>query len=679
MGLRQHRALAVTTIDAGTPDRAEEMGAQVTGTDPDERRPGPSRKGPTLAENEPTALVDAVIRLMPDASVVVDGDGVIIGANALAEQMFGYPPGALVGMGVETLIPERFRTQHVANRRTYSTDPRSRPMGAGLDLWARRRDGSEFPVDVSLAPLGVPERPLVMAAVRDLTERRAAAEAQSRLAAIVAASDDAIVSLALAGTVTSWNPGAERLLGYRAEEIVGRPLWRLVPAGRRAALEETMARVRAGLRTPTYDSTCLRKDGTEVEVACSVSLMRDQAGRPAGFAAILRDITERKRAEDELRHVLIQLQRRERLVEATAEIRLLLLSGEELARSMKVIAQRAAELADAEGAALALPVGDGLLHVVAAEGAAANLLEDTLAADDSILGAAVTSTDVVVTDRLSEESGFRLGEGTPAARGPAAAVPLRTAAGPKGALLVVRHDGRPPFAPDDIDLIVGFAEQAGLAVELARARQNAEQLAVVADRERIARDLHDHVIQRLFAVGMSLQAASHTVADPAALARLQHAVDELDATIRQVRSTIFSLEQQARGDTSSSTSTRARVLQVVSQSAEALGFQPRLQFDGPIDAAVPEALVADLLAVVREALANTAKHAAANSVEVALSARDELVVEVTDDGTGIGTPTRASGLANLRARAERHGGSLEVTDRSEGGTRLRWRVPLARS
>jgi signal transduction histidine kinase len=238
----------------------------------------------------------------------------------------------------------------------------------------------------------------------------------------------------------------------------------------------------------------------------------------------------------------------------------------------------------------------------------------------------------------------------------------------------VRLVGRTAFSPEEIRLVESFGQQAGLAIELDRAQNDREQLAVLGDRERIARDLHDHVVQRLFAVGMALQAASRSITDTTALDRIGESIEELDATIRDVRSTIFSLA--LRTDDRVGTSTRARLLDVTSLAAQGLGFQPRLQFDGPIDTRVPEELVPDALAVVREGLSNAARHARASRVEVRVDVNNDLTITVTDNGVGIGPITRSSGLANLRARAEAHGGSMTVEKVDKRGTRLRWNVPL---
>jgi len=656
-------------------------------------------------------LVGAVVRLMPDAAVVVDEDGRIVAANKLAEALFGYPAGGLESEPVDHLVPERFRSGHGAHRSSYVGNPTQRPMGAGLELWAKRRDGTEFPVDISLAPLGVPERPLTLAAIRDLTQRRAEWAALGRLAAVVAASEDAIVSMDLNGTVTSWNPGAQRLFEYGADEIVGRPIFRLVSAERRSEIEEQLARLRAGMRIPTRDARRLRKDRAEIDVSESMSLIREPSGEPVGFTWLMRDIAERKLAESEQRRLLVETQRRERWLEAISEIRLSLLGGGSVSDWLRLIVRRAHELADTDASAILLApdatgpaVSDDELDLIVAAyegesmahldegGAAVSAYEPVFA---EVLRSAATwaSSDrgsagggTTGHPREHEQPGrsgdvgqssesrrwTRPREGTLA--GPLVVAAVATSRGPRGVLVVSRSVGRAEFDEADVRMIGSLAQQAGIALEFAAAQGDRDQLALIADRERIARDLHDHVIQRLFAVGMALQAATHSILDSRALERINDSVEELDSTIRDVRSTIFSLEIRAAERVESST--RSRILDVTSMAAESLGFQPRLQFDGPVDTRVPEEMVPDVLAVVRESLSNAARHAEASTVEVRIQVRDDLVITVTDDGKGLAGATRSSGIANLRARAQGRKGSMSVGPAGKRGTRVEWRVPL---
>jgi PAS domain S-box-containing protein len=550
-------------------------------------------------------------------------------------------------------------------------------MGSGHELWATRLDGTEFPTDISLAPIGDPEKPLTLAVVRDLSGRRAEWEAGAWLAAIVSSSEDAIVSMDMKGTLSTWNPGAERLLGYRADEICGRPVSRLVPESLRADFEEQMARVRAGMHIPTRDTVRLHENGDEIEVAEALSLIREPTGVATGISAVIRDITERKRAERELRRLLVDGQRRERWIGSISEVRLSMLAGGGLQQWLALIAQRASELSDADGITVSVVADhDDLLEVIATHGAPVLAQRGQLfPIAGSAAGRVFTSGRSTVATDTSAVLGVDQADAVPAGLGPLLLVPITTSHGKDGVLGVVRLVGRGPFSPEEIRLAESFGQQAGLAIELDRAQNDREQLAVLGDRERIARDLHDHVVQRLFAVGMALQAASRSITDVPALDRIGESIEELDATIRDVRSTIFSLA--LRTNDTAGTSTRARLLDVTSRAAQGLGFQPRLQFDGPVDTKVPEELVPDALAVVREGLSNAARHARASRVEVRVDVNNDLTIAVTDNGVGIGDITRTSGLANLRARAEARGGSMTVEKVDKRGTRLRWQVPLS--
>ena len=238
-------------------------------------------------------------------------------------------------------------------------------------------------------------------------------------------------------------------------------------------------------------------------------------------------------------------------------------------------------------------------------------------------------------------------------------------------------DGSSP-SRDLVQMTESFAAQAAMTLALAQARREQERLAVYEDRDRIARDLHDLVIQRLFATGISLQGATRIGdLDPAVDDRINRAVDELDETIREIRQTIFALQEPVHGP---STGLRGRVLRETSQAAALLGFDPAVRFVGPIDSLVTQALADQLIAALREALTNAAKHAQAERVEVVVHIDgDDVELLVTDDGLGVGDvgPTRRSGLANLSARAQDLGGACSLQRAAKhGGTRLMWRVPL---
>jgi signal transduction histidine kinase len=236
------------------------------------------------------------------------------------------------------------------------------------------------------------------------------------------------------------------------------------------------------------------------------------------------------------------------------------------------------------------------------------------------------------------------------------------------AVVVGRLAGERPFDQTDLDQLAGFAGHAGVALELDQARSDREALALLREHERIAADLHDHVIQELFALAMGLQSMVGGLQLPQQQTRVLGYVDALDDTIRRVRATIFQLNHKR-----ASASLKHRLLAVLEQERPALGFAAHVEFSGPIEHTVPVHMAEEVVAVVREAVSNTARHARAHSVRVRVSvAQGLLTVEVRDDGRGIGENSRSSGLTNLRRRAERYGGSLELSTPPEGGTHLRW-------
>jgi signal transduction histidine kinase len=371
-----------------------------------------------------------------------------------------------------------------------------------------------------------------------------------------------------------------------------------------------------------------------------------------------------------------EAQRQQRWLSASAEITRSLLSGSSRAQVVELIAQRAREITGAELADVVVPEADGTLRLELALGGdaagRAGLVvprEGTLSGAASTQGTPVTTSDLGTDPRLT---------GDPRRReqlGPAVAVPLGRSAGHIDAvLLLARRSGDALFTEREIGPLLGFADQAALGLELASRRRDAEQLALLEDRDRIARDLHDLAIQRLFATGMTLQSAARFIEHPGASDRVLRAVADLDETIKIIRSTIFGLRAR---DEAAGTGLRARAVKAVEASQAALGFAPRLSMEGLLDTDVPTAVADHVVAVLGEALSNAARHAEARRVEVVLQATGtQVVLTVQDDGVGIPAQGRRSGLRNLAERAEGLGGSLELTDPPGGGARLVWSAPL---
>lgn len=252
-------------------------------------------------------------------------------------------------------------------------------------------------------------------------------------------------------------------------------------------------------------------------------------------------------------------------------------------------------------------------------------------------------------------------------------VPIRVRGLVFGNLYLTEKREAPEFNERDERLLWSLAAAAGVAVENARLHQRLGELALFADRERIARDLHDTVIQRLFAVGLSLQGVARVVDPPSAGERIEAAVDELDLTISDIRSTIFALQaRNIRG-------ARATITRVAIEARDALGFLPRMQFNGPLDTSVGAELADEATAVIREALSNVARHARATRAEVVVSATaEELRIVVSDDGVGVrrSASPAGHGLRNMATRAEALRGVFEVRSESGEGTTLSWRIPL---
>jgi PAS domain S-box-containing protein len=459
----------------------------------------------------------SLLNASPDATLIVAGTGEIVFVNDHAGELFGFDLEDLLGRVVDDLLPEALRAVHRAHRTRFRAEPSVRAMGAGLELFARRSDGSEFPVEISLSPLHLDEGDVfAVAAVRDVTERVAAEDQRQRVLRTLDATDDAVFIFDTATLRFSFvNEGAVRMVGYQRDVLLTMTPLHLNPYTTESEYRRLVDDLVAdGSSSLVRRSILLAKDGSEVpveETLHSAPAVRD--GRPS-VITLARNITDRLAVEAELRQ---------------------------------------------------------------------------------------------------------------------------------------SHDAL---------------------------RQAKQTLAVAEDRERIARDLHDTVIQRLFAEGLSLQSTMAGVGDPQRTrARLESAVDGLDETIRELRMAVFSLQ----GAASAPGGLRGRLLQVVTEATDGLGFEPRLQFDGPIE--TMDGHIADhLTPVLREALSNIAHHAQAGHVRVAVRVADDVTLTVSDDGVGVPAEVLGGrGLINMAERARGLGGDFTISSEPAGGSLLTWHVPAQRS
>ena len=369
--------------------------------------------------------------------------------------------------------------------------------------------------------------------------------------------------------------------------------------------------------------------------------------------------------------------RRERWLAAGSDLTRALLSGAAGAEVLRSVTATVRELAGADLVTLALPVNGGDLVIEAADGIGAEQVHGLALSGTSLAAKVYHSGETIISAALSSDPRAEDGGASRVALGSGFLIPLGTREHVRGVLQVANRPGGPDFPDAAVAMIGSFADQAAVALEIADRRRDAEEVLVLNDRDRIARDLHDVTIQRLFANGLSLQAALARLTDrPEAASRVQGVVDDLDGTIKMVRSTVYALRERGRPG---GAGLRAKLLAETDRACESLGCTPALRMTGLVDTAVPAGHADHLLAVLREALANAARHAHATAVEVTAEATDtHLRLRVADNGRGIApAATRRSGLANLQQRAAQLGGTCTLTSNQPTGTILEWTAPLA--
>lgn len=365
-----------------------------------------------------------------------------------------------------------------------------------------------------------------------------------------------------------------------------------------------------------------------------------------------------------------ETRRRQRWAALSADVATALLSTDGEV-PLRLLADSVAEIADADLVCVVVPLASGMLTVDTARGTLAGDVEGLVVPSEG------THSDAVMAEgepRLVASLTVPRSHGAALTVGPSILIPLLSGDGPVGVLSVSRAHGRARFSETDVDMVTGFARQATLAIGLANVRLDRHRLERLEDRSRIARDLHDHVIQRLFAAGLELQAAAIDVPDDRVRAEMEHQIDTLDTAIAEIRTAIFALTPPRRGIRAS---VRHRIIDLLAEIGGMFSTTPRLTFLGTVDLLVIDEMAEDVVAVVREGLSNVARHADATHTSVRVAVHDgEIEVEIMDDGVGFHPGERRSGLANLRSRAERWQGTSDVARRPDGGTRMVWTALL---
>ncbi|MGF6943954.1 signal transduction histidine kinase [Streptomyces auratus] len=372
---------------------------------------------------------------------------------------------------------------------------------------------------------------------------------------------------------------------------------------------------------------------------------------------------------------------RERWIDGSVAVTTELLAGSDVDDALAVVAEQARRLADSAAGIVLLPDDEGGLEIVAVSADdPAGIMGTQIPNDSPVVEQLLTGEPVFVEDSASDP---RMVTDIAQRFGPSMMLPLKSGGRVLGTLATPRSRGARPFTAAERTLATQFAAQAALALVLADAQRDRERLAVYEDRDRIARDLHDLVIQRLFATGMILESAQRRTIVPDVALGVGKAVDELDVTIQEIRTAIFALQQ---GPAEAPSGLRTRVLREIGTAAVPLGFQPSASFVGPVDSRVGELTGKNLIAALREALSNAFRHAQASRIEVVVDATirlpdgtDGVRLTVADDGIGIPDGGRRSGLKNLAKRAESLGGCSTYgpgVGKDGTGTTVRWEAPL---
>ena len=353
-----------------------------------------------------------------------------------------------------------------------------------------------------------------------------------------------------------------------------------------------------------------------------------------------------------------QSERRRQWLEASAQVSEALQPPIRIEDALRQIAIGARRVSGAAAVAVVQRRGESEHEISATDGAKADRVREIVTAlQDHIMDAEV-GADMMVVPQGAERT--------------VVLVPLRAHLADNGVLLVALDGGRGTLESEEAELLASFADQASLALDRAQAISDRQELMLVSDRDRIARDLHDLVIQRLFATGLQLQGAGRNAVNEEVRERIDNAVADLDVTIRDIRSTIFELQH------SHELSLRADVRGVAKEYVPVLGFTPMVRTSGPVDTAVSQPVGEQLLAVLREALSNVARHSEADAAVVEVEAtEDEILLRVTDNGKGLPTDRHESGLRNVRRRATECGGAVRLLPEEPHGTVLEWRVPLS--
>ncbi len=617
----------------------------------------------------PSPLVGASISWQlledsPDGALLVDAEGTVHYANRRMEDISGYDRADLLGQPVEMLLPVHDAGRHASLRDDLGLMGGARAMGVDNEaLTVRRADGGMVPVEVILTPVHFGGPAVTLACVRDVSARRAGARARHRLLMLLDLIPDAVYTVDAAGRIEYANSAASAMLGYSKVELRSLTLEGISVTPDDFVSESLWEEhLRRGPHHVHHRQVVRRtRDGVEIPCDSRGQLVRLEDGDT--FIVVDRDAREQLAAE----------------ALATRQSSLTIL--------VSLVTQLV--LSDAEPDDIYQWTVEGVAGLMRADGVRLDMLSPD-AGQPVTLGAVGLMPDgdgepdaATVAEWSLRAAPFPV-DGTPAEAsdgvGPAwrgLAAPLGSATPTQGVLTAFRAAGRVPFTPDDMALLDALARQLATLMELDRARRGQQRLALLEERQRIARDLHDLVIQDLISLGMRLDALSRRGAEQGWAACDNDLVDELVERVEGVVRTLRQIVFDSRSPEPHS-SVREGVLATVAEAERNLGHPLTLVTSGPVDQ-LPDKVAAHLLPALREALSNVARHAGATETTVDLSVTGRTVTLVVDDN-GRGLDERGvagTGLTNLRERAHLVGGTSEVAPRPGGGTRLRWSADIS--